>query len=144
MFHLWWKISPWARKFFLISFRDENLKCLGVHYFAPSLSAWCGRYELNIVRSHESQDPSWSVHRRFSPFFLSNLFNSVGIPAFETFTHSLMSEFRLWSNTMNPYNNKTSRNWALLEKSPVVQLFKNFPAVYGTRSFIAVFTRAIH
>jgi hypothetical protein len=25
-----------------------------------------------------------------------------------------------------------------------VQLFKNFPAFYGTRRFISVFTRALH
>jgi hypothetical protein len=33
---------------------------------------------------------------------------------------------------------------ALLEKPPVVQLFKNVPALYGTRRFITVFTRALH
>jgi hypothetical protein len=33
---------------------------------------------------------------------------------------------------------------ALLEKPPLVQLPENFPAFYGTRRFIAVFTRALH
>jgi hypothetical protein len=33
---------------------------------------------------------------------------------------------------------------ALLEKLPTVQLLKNFPAFYGTRRFITVFTRALH
>jgi hypothetical protein len=33
---------------------------------------------------------------------------------------------------------------ALLEKLPIVQLLKNFPAFYGTRRFITVFTRALH
>jgi hypothetical protein len=33
---------------------------------------------------------------------------------------------------------------ALSEKLPVVQLLKNFPAFYGTRKFITVFTRALH
>jgi hypothetical protein len=37
-----------------------------------------------------------------------------------------------------------SRSWALLEKLSIVQLLKNFPALYGTRRFITVFTRAIH
>jgi hypothetical protein len=37
-----------------------------------------------------------------------------------------------------------SWNWALLEKLPIVQLLKNFPAFYGTRTFITVFTRALH
>jgi hypothetical protein len=32
----------------------------------------------------------------------------------------------------------------LLEKSPVVQLLKNFPEFYGTRRFITAFTRALH
>jgi hypothetical protein len=36
------------------------------------------------------------------------------------------------------------RSWALLEKLPIVQPFKNFPAFYGTRRFITVFTRALH
>jgi hypothetical protein len=33
---------------------------------------------------------------------------------------------------------------ALLEKPPIVQLLKNFPAFYGTWRFITVFTRALH
>jgi hypothetical protein len=33
---------------------------------------------------------------------------------------------------------------ALLEKLPIVQLLKNFPAFYATRSFITVFTKALH
>jgi hypothetical protein len=35
-------------------------------------------------------------------------------------------------------------SWALLEKLPIVQLLKNFPAFYGTRRFITVHTRALH
>jgi hypothetical protein len=52
------------------------------------------------------------------------------------------------------YNNKTiwevettklhSWNWAFLEKLSIVQLLKNFPAFYGTRRFITVFTRTLH
>jgi hypothetical protein len=38
----------------------------------------------------------------------------------------------------------TSWSQALLEKPPIVQPFKNFPAFYGTRMFITVFTRALH
>jgi hypothetical protein len=37
-----------------------------------------------------------------------------------------------------------SWSWALPEKPPIVQLLKNFPAYYGTRRFITVFTRALH
>jgi hypothetical protein len=36
-----------------------------------------------------------------------------------------------------------SWSWALLEKQPFVQLLKNFPAFYGTRKFITVFTRSL-
>jgi hypothetical protein len=35
-------------------------------------------------------------------------------------------------------------SWALVEKLPIVQLVKNFPAFYGTRKFITVFTRTLH
>jgi hypothetical protein len=49
---------------------------------------------------------------------------SIYMPFIHTLTHS-------WS-------------WALLEKPPIVQLLKNFPAFYGTQRFIAVFTRALH
>jgi hypothetical protein len=35
------------------------------------------------------------------------------------------------------------RSWALLEKPPIVQPLKNFPAFYGTRRFITVFTRTL-
>jgi hypothetical protein len=37
-----------------------------------------------------------------------------------------------------------SWSWALLEEPPIVQLFKNFSAFYGTRRFITVLTRALH
>jgi hypothetical protein len=36
------------------------------------------------------------------------------------------------------------RSWALLEKLPIMQPFKNFPAYYGTQRFITMFTRALH
>jgi hypothetical protein len=36
-----------------------------------------------------------------------------------------------------------SRSWALLEKPPIVQPLKNFPAFYGNRRFITVFTKAL-
>jgi hypothetical protein len=37
-----------------------------------------------------------------------------------------------------------SWSWALLQKLPIVQLLKNFPAFCGTRRFITMFTRALH
>jgi hypothetical protein len=33
---------------------------------------------------------------------------------------------------------------ALLEKPPIVQLLKNFPAFYGNRRFITVFIKTLH
>jgi hypothetical protein len=35
-------------------------------------------------------------------------------------------------------------SWALLEEPPNLQLFKNFPAFYGTRRLITMFIRALH
>jgi hypothetical protein len=37
-----------------------------------------------------------------------------------------------------------SWSWVLLEKPPIVQPLKNFPAFYGIRRFITVFTRSLH
>jgi hypothetical protein len=37
----------------------------------------------------------------------------------------------------------SSRSEALLQKPPVAQLLKNFPAFYGNQMFISVFTRAL-
>jgi hypothetical protein len=42
------------------------------------------------------------------------------------------------------YSLTHSWSWAILEKLPIVQPFKNFPAFYGTRRFITGFTRALH
>jgi hypothetical protein len=38
----------------------------------------------------------------------------------------------------------TMRSWSLLERSPVVQPFKNFPVFYETVRFISTFSRAFH
>jgi hypothetical protein len=37
-----------------------------------------------------------------------------------------------------------SWSWAVLEQLLIVQLLKNFPAFYGIRRFITVFTRTLH
>jgi hypothetical protein len=42
------------------------------------------------------------------------------------------------------YSLTHSESWALLEKPPIVQLLKDFPAYYGTRRFITVLTRTLH
>jgi hypothetical protein len=38
----------------------------------------------------------------------------------------------------------TSWSWTLLEKTPIMQLLKNFPAIYGIQRFITMFTGALH
>jgi hypothetical protein len=40
--------------------------------------------------------------------------------------------------------NTHSWSWALLENPAIVQLLQNFPAFYGTRRFITMFTKALH
>jgi hypothetical protein len=65
---------------------------------------------------------SRSMHEK--EWWSASNWSSAGIPI----THSLNHSWR----------------WALLKKLPIVQLFKNFPAFYGTRRFITVFTRALH
>jgi hypothetical protein len=42
------------------------------------------------------------------------------------------------------YHYYYSWSWTLLEEPPILQLLKNFPALYGTRRFITMFTRAPH
>jgi hypothetical protein len=48
----------------------------------------------------------------------------------------------LWA--FSTHSHTHSWRWALLQKPPIVQLPKKFPAFYGTRRFITVFTRALH
>jgi hypothetical protein len=36
------------------------------------------------------------------------------------------------------------QSWDFLDKLPIVQLLKNFPAFYGTQRFITMFTRALY
>jgi hypothetical protein len=50
--------------------------------------------------------------------------------------------FSLWSSFQQVQS--TSWSSALPKKLPVVKLLKNFPAFYGTRSFITVFTSVLH
>jgi hypothetical protein len=53
--------------------------------------------------------------------------------------------FYIISNTPLLHQTSThSWSWALPEKPPIVQLLKNSTAFYGTRRFIAIFTRAVH
>jgi hypothetical protein len=56
-----------------------------------------------------------------------------------------MNSYRhIMSHWVCLYSLTHSWSWALLEKPPIVQPLKNFPAFYGTQRFITVFTRALH
>jgi hypothetical protein len=44
----------------------------------------------------------------------------------------------------NIHSHTYSWSGALIEKPPIAQLLKKFPAFNGTRRFITVFTRALH
>jgi hypothetical protein len=56
----------------------------------------------------------------------------------------IIQRFMRWGFQSNDYLLTYSWSWALLEKLPIVQPLKNFPACYGTRRFITAFTRALH
>jgi hypothetical protein len=61
------------------------------------------------------------------------------------FSFSLTFHFSSLSCSLLSYLIFThSWSWALLEKPPAVQPLKKFPAFYGTRRFITVFTRTLH
>jgi hypothetical protein len=72
---------------------------------------------------HISEDYSYSWPRKFVIFPKRNVMKN-----FFNHSHSLTHS---WS-------------WALLEKPSIVKLHKNFPAFYGTRRIIIMFTRAFH
>jgi hypothetical protein len=54
-----------------------------------------------------------------------------------------LSTINVWAVTIT-HSLTRSWRWAILEKLPIVQPLKNFPAFYGTRRFITAFTRALH
>jgi hypothetical protein len=76
---------------------------------------------FNCISEHNGKAPNTSFKN-----YVYMVRISVGLP------------FKHW------YHITHSWIWALLEKPPIVQLLKNFPAFYGTRRFITVFTRALH
>jgi hypothetical protein len=63
--------------------------------------------------------------------------------------NTCMYSTRIWRwtkcwNTVQTFNRHThSWSWAFLEKPPCAELFKNFPAFYGTGRLITVFTRVL-
>jgi hypothetical protein len=69
---------------------------------------------MDVYERAESRDAEFVVH----------LYLIESVLSYPSLTHS-------WSQ-------------AFLEKQPIVQLLKNFPAFYGTQWFITVFTRALN
>jgi hypothetical protein len=114
---------------------------------------------------------SGSVHKHFiSPYCATQAYSLAALHAFDAFIpnatpHFLLSPFLSTSNALliqllHPVpQNLTpqtvfshslthslthSWSWALLEKLPTVQPLKKFPALYGTRRFITVFSIVVH
>jgi hypothetical protein len=61
-----------------------------------------------------------------------NLYPTIKIPIVPNWFHAMKSHNDYWTSILTPWR------WALLEKPPVLQLLKNFPAFNGTRRFITV------
>jgi hypothetical protein len=58
--------------------------------------------------------------------------------------NTVIGYYYFTDNLIDPIHHSHTWSWALLEKLPIVQPLRNFSAFYGTRRFIAVFTRALH
>jgi hypothetical protein len=61
----------------------------------------------------------------------------------ERISNSWIGGPKIYKSSIN-IQNTYLRSWDLLEKLPIVQPLKNFPAFYVTRRFVTVFTRAVH
>jgi hypothetical protein len=90
------------------------------------------------------------VHFCFEILFLMALMTTgtaVAVPvtsSYEPRHHFVVSVGWLFAPVAKIHSLTRSWSWALFEKPSVVQLLKNFPAFYGTRKFVTVFTRALH
>jgi hypothetical protein len=67
---------------------------------------------------------------------------SLACPAFVDCSKYFL--FLLLTYTVSSSDWLTACSWVHLERSPVLQLLKNFPAFSGTQRFISTFTRALH
>jgi hypothetical protein len=73
--------------------------------------------------------------------------NPIKMKAAHTHTHTTLVQMDLCLRELRQLNFIVlTHSWssALLEKLPIVQPLKNFPAFYGTRRFITAITRALH
>jgi hypothetical protein len=58
---------------------------------------------------------------------------------------SLIIHWFFWPSSMShAFTHHSLMELSPFEKRPIVRLLKNFPAFYGTRRFITMFTRALH
>jgi hypothetical protein len=108
------------------------LSCMNpTHIFTPELSKIHG----NFVAQSTSGSPKWSLPSRCHCIYFSSLSCVLHVPLqfclINLNLHTYFTELSPWSR-------------ALLEKSPVVQLLKNFPKFYEVRRFITEFIRALY
>jgi hypothetical protein len=81
--------------------------------------------------------PLWWISGSSDNYQRSEISPSLFMTSKHTRRRAILSwSFRCWVTH--------SWSWTLLDKLPIVQPLKNFPAFYGTRRFITAFTRALH
>jgi hypothetical protein len=91
---------------------------------------------LFLLKKKPSLRDGLSMSQCLHRFEISNQFTD--------FYQYLLEHYFIRGNSNVIYIITYLRSWALLEKLPIAQPLKNFPAFYGTRRFITVFTRALH
>jgi hypothetical protein len=99
-------------------------------------------YKKVCKRGNEERGKRYSWLQNLALTYSSTIYISV------CFSWGHYCRYCLWRYSCvlhNILHNLTYlRSWALLEKPPIVQPLKSFPAFYGTRRFNTLFTRAIH
>jgi hypothetical protein len=109
-----------------------------------------GSYTLHYIVQYISYEASHHVivsilllsYCRLDVIFLNSLWFTAAFLSVET-TKEQCQKYSVQKRSLFSLLTYL-RSWALLEKLPIVQLLNNFPAFYGTRRFITVFTRALH
>jgi hypothetical protein len=91
----------------------------------------------------------WLESRSMIAFSISGVWPLGSINFDNTTSEEKDTDLNTWTTPLvrcnkNSYLLTYSWSWALLEKLPIVQPLKKFPAFYGIWRFITVFTRALH
>jgi hypothetical protein len=104
------------------------------------LKMWHCIVLFKVTRAASSQKISSSQSSKIRPSVTCRraVWQKVLPENTESYSRRQSSELLFSPNTLTH-----SWSWALLEKLPVVQPLKNFPAFYWTRRFITAFTRAL-